>query len=59
MLLFCCFISTSTLSKTVLDIIENDFIIGNKDAPITVIEYASMSCSHCADFHIKYTAPIN
>jgi len=44
---------SSTLSKTILNINENDFIIGNKDAPITVIEYASMSCSHCADFHIK------
>ena len=45
--------SSSISSKTVLDITESDFIIGNKDAPITIIEYASMSCSHCADFHIK------
>ena len=44
---------SSALSKTILNINENDFIIGNKDAPITVIEYASMSCSHCADFHIN------
>jgi len=50
---FLLFISSSTLSKTVLNITENDFIIGNNNAPITVIEYASMSCSHCADFHIK------
>lgn len=27
--------------------------LGAKDAPITVIEYASMTCSHCADFHNK------
>ena len=33
------------------DITENDFIIGDENAPITIIEYASMSCSHCADFH--------
>ena len=45
--------SSSISSKTALDITESDFIIGNKDAPITIIEYASMSCSHCADFHIK------
>ena len=45
--------SSSISSKTVLDITESDFIIGNKDAPITIIEYASMSCSHCADFHLK------
>ena len=46
-------ISSSISSKTILNITENDFIIGNEDAPITIIEYASMSCSHCADFHIK------
>ena len=30
---------------------RQDFYIGDIDAPITIIEYASMSCSHCADFH--------
>ena len=35
------------------EITENDFIIGDENAPITIIEYASMSCSHCADFHTK------
>lgn len=24
---------------------------GNPDAPVTVIEYASFTCPHCADFH--------
>ena len=36
---------------SVLEIKDNDFVIGDKDAPITIIEYASMSCSHCASFH--------
>ena len=36
---------------SVLKIQENDFYIGKPDAPVTIIEYASMSCSHCADFH--------
>lgn len=27
-----------------------DIVLGNKNAPITVIEYASMTCSHCAEF---------
>ena len=36
---------------SVLNIKEDDFFIGNIDAPVTIIEYASMSCSHCADFH--------
>ncbi|PZO77774.1 MAG: disulfide bond formation protein DsbA, partial [Micavibrio aeruginosavorus] len=25
--------------------------IGNADAPIKIIEYASMTCGHCAHFH--------
>lgn len=28
-----------------------DIMLGNPDAPIKVIEYASMTCSHCATFH--------
>jgi protein-disulfide isomerase len=28
-----------------------DVVVGNADAPVTVIEYASMTCSHCATFH--------
>ncbi|MEM7619023.1 MAG: DsbA family protein [Pseudomonadota bacterium] len=26
-------------------------ILGNKDAPVTIIEYSSMTCPHCAAFH--------
>lgn len=25
--------------------------IGNADAPVTIVEYASMTCGHCANFH--------
>lgn len=28
-----------------------DMSLGSDDAPITIIEYASLTCSHCADFH--------
>lgn len=28
-------------------------VIGNPDAPVTIEEYASLACSHCADFHTK------
>jgi len=28
-----------------------DITVGNPDAPITMIEYASMTCPHCATFH--------
>jgi len=26
-------------------------ILGDPDAPVTIIEYASLTCPHCADFH--------
>jgi protein-disulfide isomerase len=26
---------------------------GNADAPVTIVEYASMTCSHCATFHVN------
>ena len=39
--------------SSVLNLTEDDFIIGNNNAPITIIEYASMSCNHCANFHIN------
>jgi protein-disulfide isomerase len=28
-----------------------DRVLGNMDAPVTIIEYASMTCPHCANFH--------
>ena len=30
-----------------------DLVLGKADAPITVVEYASMTCGHCANFHNK------
>ena len=38
-------------ANTVLEVTEDDFVVGDKNAPVTIIEYASLSCSHCADFH--------
>jgi protein-disulfide isomerase len=29
-----------------------DHILGNAEAPITIVEYASMTCGHCAAFHV-------
>lgn len=28
-----------------------EMVVGNPDAPVTLIEYASLGCPHCADFH--------
>jgi protein-disulfide isomerase len=33
-----------------LQVTKNDRILGNPNAPITIVEYASMSCPHCAHF---------
>jgi protein-disulfide isomerase len=33
-----------------------DKIIGDENAPVTIVEYASMTCGHCANFH-KNTYP--
>lgn len=30
-----------------------DHILGNKNAPITLYEYSSFGCTHCADFHLE------
>lgn len=29
----------------------DDVVVGEEDAPVTIIEYASLTCPHCADFH--------
>ena len=38
--------SSSSLTKALKD----DFILGDPNAPVTMIEYASLSCPHCASF---------
>ena len=44
-------VNLEAADHSVLNINDEDFVIGSLDAPVTIIEYASMSCSHCADFH--------
>jgi protein-disulfide isomerase len=34
----------------------DDFVVGDAKAPLTLVEYYSQTCSHCADFH-KQTFP--
>ena len=43
--------SLKAADHSVLNIKDTDFVLGAPESPITIIEYASMSCSHCADFH--------
>ena len=44
-------LNLNAIDKSILDIKDSDFSIGDPDAPVTIIEYASMSCIHCANFH--------
>ena len=36
--------------QNLLKVNKDDRILGNPNAPITIIEYASMTCPHCAHF---------
>lgn len=38
-------------SQAALQIRPTDMVIGNPDAKVTIIEYASLTCPHCAHFH--------
>ena len=43
--------STAAIDDTIGAMSEKS--IGEKNAPITIVEYASMSCPHCAKFHAE------
>ena len=34
-----------------MDVKPEDMVLGRADAPVTIIEYASLTCSHCGAFH--------
>lgn len=35
------------------DAVYQEQVIGSADAPVTLVEYASYTCPHCADFHTE------
>ena len=46
--------ATAAPSKAALESVQpGDHVLGDPKAPITVIEYASLTCSHCAHFHTQ------
>ena len=50
------FMEDRGINKSNLPVSEaslQELSIGDDNAPITIIEYASMTCSHCADFHTE------
>jgi protein-disulfide isomerase len=42
--------ATSADAKALLGIQPSDHVMGDRNAPITMIEYASLTCPHCAHF---------
>lgn len=45
---------TQTVSKTA----DGGYVMGNPDAPVKLVEYASLTCSHCADFSEQASAEL-
>jgi protein-disulfide isomerase len=47
--------STAKVDEKELAVQEGlpDIVLGKADAPVTIIEYASMTCSHCAHFTVE------
>jgi protein-disulfide isomerase len=43
--------ATSADAKSLLNIQPSDHVMGDPKAPITMIEYASLTCPHCAAFN--------
>ena len=41
----------ATSEATQNNVALGDMALGPADAPVTIIEYASLTCSHCASFH--------
>jgi len=35
---------------------ESDIVLGDLEAPVSIVEYASVTCGHCAQFHV-FTFP--
>ncbi len=47
-----------TLSVVKVEMAMAERTLGDPNAPVTMLEYASMTCHHCADFHSKKFATI-
>lgn len=52
-------IKKARLNNGLLEVQSSDYILGNKFAPVTMIEYASLSCPHCASFSRESFNKIN
>lgn len=49
---------SGAFTPDVLKIKPTDIVLGNREAPVVMLEYASMSCSGCAAFHTEVLSKI-
>ncbi|KRA82892.1 thioredoxin domain-containing protein [Altererythrobacter sp. Root672] len=49
----------TTWAETAVETPEGGFRIGNPEAPLKLVEYASHTCSHCAEFSQKGSGPLD
>jgi protein-disulfide isomerase len=42
--------ASKAATESALAVTKDDRVLGNADAPITIVEYGSLSCPHCAHF---------
>ena len=45
---------TKAIGKTA----EGAYFVGNPDAKVRLVEYGSMTCNHCANFHAQAMKPL-
>ncbi len=38
-------------AEEILSVQEGDIVVGNKDAPVYIYDFSSISCVHCAHYH--------
>ena len=50
-------LDSAAARQTLAPVTAADRSIGRADAPVTVIEYASFACGHCADWH-QFVYPV-
>lgn len=50
--------SSSASNKETSGLVITEMVLGSENAPITVIEYASFTCPHCAKFHEEVYRPL-
>ena len=43
--------ATFSLDKIMTPPAQGDIVLGQANAPVTIVEYASLTCGHCAAFH--------